>query len=110
MYYDLNKREKKIARQLIDKGLDTAFANALNAAESIIENWHAKKLDNRDAYLQLFKIVNKHDNDIARRYDRLTGSKYLVTVAQLFSEKIISEEDISGFSEETKQRLYLFKE
>ncbi len=103
MYYELNKREKKIARALIDKGIDIAYTKALRASAVIIEKWHSKNMNNKDAYLTLFKEIDKHDDSIARRYNGLGGSKWLACVADLFAEKVISEEDIQDFSEETKQ-------
>ena len=103
MYYELNKREKKIARQLIDKGLDVAYANALAAAGAIIENWRNLKPANRDTYLALYKEIDKHNEAIALRYNSLGGSKYLGVVVELFTEKMITQNDIDDFSDETKQ-------
>jgi len=108
MYYDLSKKEKKIARQCIDKGLNIAYSNAFDKAGLVVQDWHAEKLPARDAYLKLFEIVEQHNAGIARRYDGLTGSRYLVTVAQLFSEKVITEDDIKEFSDETKAVIRFF--
>lgn len=36
--YELTKREKKIAREIIDKGLQIEYTNALNDAENVIQN------------------------------------------------------------------------
>lgn len=108
MYSDLSKREKKIARQCIDKGLNIAYSNALNEAGLVIQDWHTEKLNTRDAYLKLFKIIEKHDGAIANRYNGLGGSRWLMTVAQLFAEKVINEDDIKDFSDETKEVIYLW--
>ena len=105
MYYELPKREKKIARAAIDKGLNTAFKLALEEAESIIKEWREDKLDNRGAYHKLFKAIDRHDGRIARRYDHVTGSKYLATVAAILADGHITHEDINEFSEETKEVL-----
>jgi len=103
MYYELPKKEKKIARAAIDKGVNTAFKLALEEAESIIEEWRNGKLDNRGAYHKLFKAIDKHDGKIARRYDHVTGSKYLMTVAAILADAHITQDDISEFSDETKE-------
>jgi hypothetical protein len=47
--------------------------------------------------------VDKKDNAIARRYDGLTGSRWLATIAAIFRDGYISEEDIKDFSDETKE-------
>ena len=106
MYYELNKREKKIARQLIDKGLGNAFSKALSTTVEIIEKWQTQKSDTRDAHLTLYKEINKHNDDIAKRYNGLGGSRWLATVSELFAEEVISEEDIKDFSDEAKKIIH----
>ncbi|MBS1747064.1 MAG: hypothetical protein JST21_12910 [Bacteroidetes bacterium] len=108
MYYELSKREKKIARQCIDKGLDIAYANALNETGIVVQDWYKEKLSTRDAYMKLFKVIKEHDYAIARRYNNLGGSRWLETVAQLYAEEIITEDDIRDFSEETRKVIDLF--
>jgi hypothetical protein len=103
MYHTLSKREKKIARECIDKGLNMAFTNALDEAGSVLQEWHDKGSPAADAYHKLYGIIGKHNKAIASRYDYITGSKYLPTVAELFAEKVIDEEDIKDFSDEAKE-------
>ncbi|HKC37034.1 MAG TPA: hypothetical protein VKB95_13260 [Chitinophagaceae bacterium] len=103
MYYELSKKEKKIARVCIDKGLDAAFKEGLEKGEAVISDWQEGKFSsNREAYHKLYKVITDIDEAIAKRYDGLSGSRYLITVAQLFSDKIITEEDIKDFSDDTK--------
>jgi hypothetical protein len=103
MYYELSKREKKIARECIDKGLDAAFKEGLEKSEAVISDWRQGKFStNKEAYHKLYKALTDNDDAITRRYDGLTGSRWLITVAQLFSEKIIIGDDIKEFSDETK--------
>lgn len=73
-----------------------------------MQDWHAEKLNTRDAYMKLFKVIEQHDAAIARRYNGLTGSRYLITVAQLFFDKVIIEDDIKEFSDETKAVIQYF--
>jgi hypothetical protein len=42
------------------------------------------------------------DNAIARRYDGLSGSRWLITVTHLLHEGYISTDDIKDFSDVTK--------
>ena len=39
MYYELSKKEKKIARACIDKGLNKAYSNALDKAGLVVQDW-----------------------------------------------------------------------
>lgn len=103
MYYELSKRDKKVARRCIDKGIEAEFKEGLEQFEEIIAQWREGKFaTNKDAYHELFKAVDKKDYAIGRRYDRLSGSRWLMTVTQLLHEGYISEDDIKDFSEETK--------
>ena len=109
MYYELSKKEKKIARACIDKGIDAAFKEGLEKSAAVISDWRQGKFpSNREAYQQLYSVLTDEDDAIARRYDGLSGSRWLMVVAQLFSEKVITEEDIKEFSDETKNIIRLW--
>ena len=109
MYYELSKKEKKIARECIDKGLEAAFKEGLEKSELVVNDWRQGKFSsNKEAYHDLYKTITNQDDAISTRYDGLTGSRYLVTVAQLFLEKVITEDDIKDFSDETKAVIRLF--
>jgi hypothetical protein len=103
MYYELSKRDKKVAKRCIDKGVDAEFKEGLENFQAILQQWREGKFaSNKEAYHQLFKAVDKKDNAIGRRYDGLTGSRWLITVIQILQDGFISEEDIKDFSDETK--------
>ncbi|MEO7767461.1 MAG: hypothetical protein ABIS01_08550, partial [Ferruginibacter sp.] len=100
--YELSKSDKKIARALIDKGADIEFKITLEQADKIIAEWKSGVSDNRTAYHKLLKNVDERNNRIANRYDGLTGSGYLPTVASIYVDGQITEDDIKGISEETR--------
>jgi len=98
MYYELSKKEKKIARECIDKGLEAAFKEGLEKSELVIRDWRQGKFSSdKEAYHKLYKAITDKDDAISRRYDGLTGSRYLVTVAQLFLEKVITKMTSKSF-------------
>ena len=103
MYYELSKREKKIARQIIDKGADIEFKLGLKKVKALIAEWENGNLDNRESYHKLFQIVKEHDKRIAKRYDGLGGSRYLFTVAAILYDKQITQEEIKDFSDDAKE-------
>lgn len=99
----LQKRDKKIAREIIEKGLQKEFTNGLNAFDETLQQWKNHQLNNRDAYHALYGKVVDFDKHIARRYDNVTGSQYVMTVAAQFIDGVIDKEDLDPFSEEVQQ-------
>ena len=102
---DLSKRDKKIARMVMEKGLQVEFANGLNEANSVIQTWKRHGLETREAYHLLFKTIRDFDKHIAGRYDRLTGSRYFFVIAEQFADGVITEDDIKDFSPELIQNI-----
>jgi len=107
---ELSKQEKKVAREIIETGLQKEFAKGLFDADTILHQWENKSTDNRDAYHLLFKKITDFDKHIARRYDGMTGSKYLFVIAAQFQDGIISESDLEKCSERVKQAVKLIAE
>ncbi len=102
---ELSKKDKKTAREIIEKGLDTEYTNGLKQFDSILQQWKNKTLNNVEAYLQLHDSVKKHNKEIAMRYDRISGSTYLFIIAAQLSDGIISDSDLNDFSDEIKQAI-----
>jgi hypothetical protein len=100
---ELGKKDKKAARQIIDKGLHIEFVQGVQKIEEIIVQWQADKSDARKTYSELYKALTAHDKHIAIRYDYMPGSKYLAILLAQFLDGIISEEDLSILSEPIKQ-------
>jgi hypothetical protein len=107
--HQLSKREKKIARRCIDKGLDAEFREGLEISAAIIQDWRSGRFEsNRAAYHALYKAISTKDRAIGRRYDRLSGSHWLMAVAAIFSDGYINEGDIEDFSDEAKAVIRFF--
>ena len=87
---ELSKKDKKVAREIIERGVQIEFANGLNQADDVIQKWKNNHSGNREAYHLLFKKIMDFDKNIAR-YDAMTGSTYFLTVANLFADGIIIE-------------------
>ncbi|MFA5973707.1 MAG: hypothetical protein WC780_15255 [Lentimicrobiaceae bacterium] len=102
---ELSKKDKKTAREIIEAGLQKEFAKGLFDADSILSKWKNKAIDNRDAYHSLYRQITGFDKHIARRYDDMTGSKYLFIIAAQLRDGVISENDLDGFSEEVRQAI-----
>jgi hypothetical protein len=102
MYYILSKSQKKIARRVMDKGLDADYQKGLTYAFKILEKWKNGILDNREAYMTLYKSIDRTDNTIARRYNGKGGSRWVEVMVDQLVAGVITEEDLSEFNEEVR--------
>jgi len=103
---DLSKKDKKACRELIETGIQREFTSGLEEAESILCNWKSRKKGVKDTYYALYKMIKEFDKYIGRRYDGITGSHYLSSVAVLVRDKIISPEECSPFSEDVRHVIF----
>ncbi len=100
--YELSKADKRLCRELIKQGVEKEFAIGLNKLDAIIQAWKDGKHDNREGYHTVYQSVKEFDKHIARRYDNPSNSTLHFTVIALLHDKLISVEDLEGFSEQTK--------
>lgn len=107
MHMNLSKSEKKIARIIIEKGLEKEFASGMELFYEILSDWKINHSDNKESYYKIYESVKQFDKQIARRYDNMKGSDYIFVIAAQFAEGIITENDLQEFSEETKQKIKL---
>lgn len=102
---DLPKSQKKIARRIIETGLEREYEMGIEKIDQIISLWKNKDLNNRDAYLEIYDSLTKHDKQIERRYDNISGSKYLFIVASLLADKIIFLDELNDLAEDIRNKI-----
>jgi hypothetical protein len=108
MYYELSKSQKKIARRVMDKGLDNHYKRALLDVKTIIHKWDDGAFEsNKDAYMLLFKTVDKNDNNIARIYNDKGGSRWVEIMSMQFYDGVITADDLKEFDEDVKNVISL---
>ena len=105
---ELSKREKKIARELIEKGLQKEFAKALADSREILSGQLIEEVDNKGTYYLLYTHITDFDKHIARRYDGMRPSNYLLIIAAQLNEGFITENDLDSLPEEIKQDVLSF--
>jgi len=103
---ELSKADKKVARTIIEKGLQQEFENGLNEFYQLLKDWKENSADNRDVYHDLYGRVREFDKHIAWRYDRMSGRNYIFIVANQLIEGHVKDEDLSGFSDEARNYVY----
>ena len=105
MSIELSKKDKRIARELIEKGLPKEFQQGLQKFDDILQKWKNGQQDNRDAYDVLYKTVRDFDKHIARRYDNMKGSTYLLILATQLADKLISEGDLAEMNPDARNAI-----
>ena len=102
---ELSKADKKVARKIIELGLQKERLKGLNKVDSVLQSWKEKKIDEEDAYHLLYKTIIELDKHIARRYDSISGSKYLLVIVSQVRDGVITEDELREFSEKTRQTI-----
>src|ERR1700744_5453408 len=103
MYYELSKKDKKVARQLIDKGLLIEFTQGLNNFSEILEDWKNGKVETKDTYHKLFRAIKNFDKHVALRYDGIGGSRYLETVIAQLVDGLYDISEADNFNQEVRE-------
>ena len=101
---ELSKKDKKVAREVIETGLQREFEKGLGKTEELLLKWR-KGVGNSETYHAVYKHIRSLDKHIALRYDNITGSRYLITITYQLLDEVLHEEDLVDFSEDVQ--LYL---
>ena len=102
---ELTKKQKKIARELIDLGLQRECQSFKKEIEQFTGSSKWKTGNPKELYHKLYEIVTIFDKHIARRYNDLSGSHYFNTVLGLFYNEILKPEDIARFDIDVQNEL-----
>jgi hypothetical protein len=102
---ELSKADKRIARNIIGKGMMNEFAQGLTKADKILNGWKQGKVDASDAYEALHKHIRAFDKDITKRYDNISNDYLMFFVVRQLHDKVIDEQDLEAFSEDGKLML-----
>ena len=101
---ELTKPQKKIARKLINLGLQRECTKFMQSTKDFMDK-NAPAEDAHDTYLKLYDKVYQFDKHIARRYDGMSGGRYYITVYCLYCDGVLTDEDIREFDDELYNRL-----
>ena len=105
---ELSKSNRRIAREIIEKGLQIEYAKGLQDVEKILQEKDIKRQTPQENYHELLRNVINFDKQIARRYDGMKGSNYLIIIACQLMDGYISETDIEPLAEEVKLWIHQF--
>ena len=108
MYYDLTKLQKKIAPRVMDKGIEIHYMRGLTSAENIIKKWRKSELEVKDAYMQLYKNVQRIDKHIGSVYNDKGGSRWVEIMAIQLADGVISLDDLADFEDDVREIIIRF--
>jgi predicted transcriptional regulator len=99
------KRDIKVIRTLVKKGLLNDFAKGLSKADEILNEWKQAQTDNTEAYHKLHKQVVDFDKHILRRYDSAKESDILYTFIQQLNEGLVDVADLKELTREGQEEI-----
>jgi len=106
---ELSKNQKKIARELIQLGLQRECKSFTTQIEKFTNSQEWKTSDPHELYIKLYKKVTSFDKHIEQQYDNLSGSRYFVTVSNLFWQGVLTTDDIARFDIDVQNELFRIK-
>lgn len=122
---ELTKSDKRLCRELIHVGLERECKKFVEEMQKVVskqipltelnapyreENGVAVEGPWHKQYIKIFRKVRSFDKHVARRYDGMTGGHYLDAVLALYCDDLVTNDEISGFSEKVKEFLKRYKE
>jgi hypothetical protein len=102
---ELSKREKKIAHELIQKGLLEELKRGMLSFDAILQQWKTEQGDIQEHYYKIYSAVKDFDKQIAWRYDRISGSMYLDVITWQLIDKLYDVAELDEFQPEIKDKV-----
>jgi hypothetical protein len=102
---ELTKKEKKIARELIAKGLQVDLKKGLENFAAILKKGSSDANDIKDHYNSFCNEVKDFDKFVTQRYDYMRGSEYLTTIAVQLRDELLDESELEAFDNNTKEQI-----
>ena len=93
------ERDWRLLRSLHRASIDRYCARVLEECATVIRD---TKTSSHDRYLQLFRLVKEHDQNIAAAFDDLRRSTAIQRLASMLLLGTVTDEELSQFSAETR--------
>lgn len=107
---ELTKSQKKKVKALIDIALKRDYIDGIKRVKELVNSFSDYESNPKEYYLKLYRTVAEKDDEIARRYDDLSGSQYFTRLLVLLGEGVLSKEDIQDLDDELKRKISLWLE
>ena len=115
----MKPEDKKLCRELIYTGLEREckqFVNEMKQIANLVvpedfnqsyQEIHGRHIEGpwHKRFIEIHNLANDFNQHIAERYDGMSGSRYINCVIGLYLDQLITDEEISRFSEEIQTRI-----
>ena len=100
MHRPISEADWKLFRQLQPIALERLCERALSDVEKLIAS---SKKSAHERYLQLYKLLERKEEEIAQAFNDLRRSTAWFQIARIQSQGLFTEEEFERFSPETHQ-------
>ena len=104
--HQIPERDWKHLRTLKESVLAEACERIFEDIEDILQT---RQGNEHESYLKLWKLLRHGDEDIATMFDDLRRSNALMKLASWTANNLLSDDDLQGFTEETRQRIRIIE-
>lgn len=98
------ERDWQKLKAMKDRVLDAACRRVLEQAQQTLNHREGR---NHEAYLELYKLMNDGDQQIALMFNDLRRSTAIFKLVAWQTQGLLTDQDLEEFSEETRQTLAL---
>lgn len=102
MQPELSKTERKIARELISKGIKEDFKRGLLSFDAILQRWKEEGSDNRECFATLYGEIRDFNKMIVRRYDGNSNSDIIDVLVMQLLHDLYNASELDVFKPEVK--------
>ena len=110
MDMELTKKERKIAHELIDKGIAEDFRRELLELDAILQKWKQEEGHNGDCFYTLYRNVREFNKWVGLRYDKIPGRLYIDTLIFQLVDGLYEPIELDEFRPEIKEHILLWVE
>ncbi|MBA4147750.1 MAG: peptide ABC transporter substrate-binding protein [Verrucomicrobia bacterium] len=105
MTRDIPERDWKVFKELRTVALERLCDKILHEAKAQIE--HPAK-SSHEKYLNLFKLIEKRDDDIARGFNDFRRSTVVMQIGIIHKMGLFTGEELRRFSPETQHKVEMY--
>jgi hypothetical protein len=103
--HSLTKKDKRVIRELISKGIEKEFKRGLEMSEQLLTEWRTTSGDDREYYHKLRDELNAFHKRIVSLYDYTPNHMKPDVLSVQVREGLIDESELDALSPEGKEMI-----